>query len=265
MDPVPFFKILDVVRLKRDCITIHTTHKACFVLSCRITGSSRFFCGDAVLNAEQGAILYIPCGSTYQQETAGEELIAVHLEAYAAMPNRLAVFQPEDPQRICALFEKCYAAFVKKEENSACLCMAALYEILAHTRLFAADGQEPAHSGYALAVHRLKAHLYDAALSIETVCRDSGISRAYFNRLFKEDFGVTPLAYINENRISKAKHLLNTGSYTNEEIAALCGFADVKYFYVVFRRLTGQTTRTYVQSAEALLAACRNENGSLLG
>ena len=63
--------------------------------------------------------------------------------------------------------------------------------------------------------------------------------------------------YINENRISKAKHLLDTGSYTNEEIAALCGFADVKYFYVVFRKLTGQTTRQYVQWAEASFAAER--------
>lgn len=257
MDSVPFFKILEVVRLKRGCISINTTHKSCFVLSCRVTGSSRFFCGDDVLSAERGAILYIPRGSTYQQETAGEEVIALHLEAYAAMPNRLAVFRPADPQRACTLFEACYAAFVKKEENYQYFCMAALYEILAHTRLFADAGQDPVHGGYDRAVHRLKTHLYDANLGVETVCRDSGISRAYFNRLFKANFGTTPLAYINENRISKAKHLLDTGSYTNEEIAALCGFADVKYFYVVFRKLTGQTTRQYVQRAEASSAAER--------
>ena len=241
----PFFKILDVILLRRERWKMRTVNKFCFVLSCRLSGESLFFSDGRTLRAGKGDILYIPRGSSYRQETPGEEVIAVHLETYSAMPDRIAVFSPEDPQLVCALFEKCHRAFIDAEKNGGCLCMAAVYEILAHTRLFANDSSgQPA---YDRAAQYLEAHLYDTGFSIENMCREADISRPYFTRLFKERTGTTPLAYVNEKRIDKAGHLLETGSYTNEEIASLCGFSDVKYFYVVFKKITGQTTRGYVQ------------------
>ena len=40
------------------------------------------------------------------------------------------------------------------------------------------------------------------------------------------------------------------GSGKVEEIASLCGFRDVKYFYVIFKKLTGYTTKEYKRSIE---------------
>ena len=54
-----------------------------------------------------------------------------------------------------------------------------------------------------------------------------------------------PTEYVNRLRISTAEFLLKSEDYTNDEIATLCGFNDTKYFYVVFKKITGMTTKEY--------------------
>ena len=85
----------------------------------------------------------------------------------------------------------------------------------------------------------MDAELTSPQFSITALCQKTGISRAYCNRLFREQFQQTPIYYVNQKRIEKAKRLLLSDHYSNEEIAMLCGFGDVKYFYVVFKKLTG--------------------------
>ena len=88
----------------------------------------------------------------------------------------------------------------------------------------------------------LSTHVFEQDFSVETLCENANISRTYFNKIFKETYNTTPIKYINDIRINKAKLLLKSGNYSNEEIAFLCGFNDVKYFYVIFKKLTNQTT-----------------------
>ncbi len=251
MDSPPFFRILDAIKLKRESWKVKTINKSCFALSCRLSGESLFCFDNKTKTARKGDILYIPYGSSYMQETAGEELVVLHLEAYSPVPNRIEVFTPAVPEHVCALFEKCYFEFINKTGNYELRCMAILYEILAQIDLFGKEQNGESGTVYDLAIRYLETHMYDMGFSIEALCRDASVSRPYFNRLFKERFGTTPLVYVNEMRINKAKILLKTGNYTNEEIAGLCGFMDVKYFYVVFKRLTGLTTRSYVKNAKA--------------
>ena len=67
----------------------------------------------------------------------------------------------------------------------------------------------------------------------------------YFNKLFAQVYQCPPTVYANQKRIERAKQFLQSGGFSNEEIASLCGFNDVKYFYVVFKKITGMTTKEY--------------------
>ncbi|MBQ9131846.1 MAG: helix-turn-helix transcriptional regulator [Clostridia bacterium] len=102
------------------------------------------------------------------------------------------------------------------------------------------------------AITYLDAHLFDADLSFERAHKRAHISRTYFNKLFYQAYGCTPTAYVNGQRIERAKRLLISGGFSNEEIASLCGFNDVKYFYVIFKKLTGVTTKGYKKEFEKL-------------
>ena len=51
--------------------------------------------------------------------------------------------------------------------------------------------------------------------------------------------------YINQLKIEKSKFLLSCETYTHNEIASMCGFNDVKYFYTVFKQITNTTAKKY--------------------
>lgn len=56
-------------------------------------------------------------------------------------------------------------------------------------------------------------------------------------------YGTTPVKYRLNSQIEQANRLLATTDLTVEEISERCGFASAAYFYRVFKKLTGKTTR----------------------
>ena len=241
----PLFKILDVVMVDRKNFNIKTVNKSCYVISCRLKGESLFLQNGISDVATRGDILYIPYGSTYYQETKQETVIYIHLETYSAISNDLKIYKHMNPDYVCSLFKKCYDEFICKKTNYEYICLSILYEILSLINLTPPGIEATSNHTFNFAKQYLDSHVYEIDFSIDKLCKFSNISRTYFNRLFKKYFNRTPTNYINEVRIKKAKHLLKIGSYSNEEIAFLCGFNSVKYFYVIFKKLTGQTTREY--------------------
>lgn len=67
----------------------------------------------------------------------------------------------------------------------------------------------------------------------------------YIRRLFKEAYGVTPLVYLNQLRVSKAKACLIAEALSVKEIAHICGFSNAKYFSRVFHSVTGMAPQDY--------------------
>lgn len=240
--------IQEVVRLKRVNYKSKTTNKSHFVISCRINGESSFFCDNETIPVKRGDILYIPSGSTYSQCCKEEDVIYIHFVPLAAAPDKLLFTRSEDPDAICALFLKCYREFTDKKENFLYRCMALLYEIVSHIHFEEAGNRKDNEDIFSKAVQYLNLHMHDNDFSIDALCQHTHISRTYFNRLFKRTYQLTPMVFIHHQRINKAKFLLNNGIYSNEEIARLCGFHDVKYFYVVFKKITGLTPFEYKKS-----------------
>lgn len=243
----PILNILDMTRIIRKNAKKKTYSKACYMLSCRIRGESLFFYNGKHFEVKTGDILYIPFGSTYSQECKSEEIVCFHLEAYSSLPDKMFVFRCENEQsrdRRCTLFTDAYSAWESKEENYKYRCMSLLYEILAEGSIKFSESKKSPQI-IKEAVDYLEVHLFDHDLSIEKICAENNLSRAYFNKLFKYEYGLTPVEYINKQRIKKARFFLDSGNYTNEEIAQLCGFNNIKYFYVVFKRITGLTTKEY--------------------
>jgi len=245
MNSAAVFKILDVVMVDRENRNLQTTNKSCYVLSCRISGESTFTQNGKEFTAKQGDVLYIPYGSSYRQSCKREKVICIHLEAFSAAPSNIMLLRANDTEYVCSLFLKCYKIFTEKEHAFEYACMSVLYEILSVVSFDSFNSATSNNSALSLAMQYLSTHVFEQDFSIETLCENANISRTYFNKIFKKAYNTTPIKYINDIRINKAKLLLKSGNYTNEEVSALCGFSDVKYFYVIFKKHTGQTTLEY--------------------
>lgn len=82
-------------------------------------------------------------------------------------------------------------------------------------------------------------------ISVDTISRKAYLSRNDFFKWFKEQFGLTPLEYINRERIKLAKHLLAEPKNSVSEVSYQCGFSDINYFVRLFRKTEGITPGAY--------------------
>ncbi len=97
------------------------------------------------------------------------------------------------------------------------------------------------------AVKLLRQRLYDPALKVERIAHEANLSEAYFRRLFRKSYGVSPKQYILEQRILHAKRLLTEHTASVTLIAESCGFSGVYHFCRAFKQVTGQTPTEYAK------------------
>ncbi|MBS1598290.1 MAG: AraC family transcriptional regulator [Bacteroidetes bacterium] len=90
-------------------------------------------------------------------------------------------------------------------------------------------------------IHR---HLTEK-LGVDALSRKAYMSRNEFFKWFRQQFGISPLEYINRERIKLAKQLLSNQNATVTETAYQCGFTDVNYFVRVFKKSEGITPGTF--------------------
>lgn len=86
---------------------------------------------------------------------------------------------------------------------------------------------------------------YTERITLEQLAELEHISKSYLSRQFKQQTGVTVIAYINRLRTETAKRLLTTTSYSVSEIAYQVGFESPKYFCRAFRNQTGESPAVF--------------------
>lgn len=75
--------------------------------------------------------------------------------------------------------------------------------------------------------------------TISELCQLTGLSQAYFSRLFKEQIGVTPKHYMYQLKMEHSKYLLSQLGYTVKETAITLGYSDPYIFSNQFKRTYG--------------------------
>ena len=80
---------------------------------------------------------------------------------------------------------------------------------------------------------------YKEKLSLESVASHFFIDKHYLARLFKAQYGVTLVTYLQQVRITHAKRMLRFTDKSIEEIGLECGIGDLNYFSRVFKKLEG--------------------------
>jgi AraC-like DNA-binding protein len=86
---------------------------------------------------------------------------------------------------------------------------------------------------------------FQTNLTVEQLAERAHQNPDYFSRIFKENTGERPLAYIQLKRIERAQFLMITSDLSFNEIAAETGFESLAYFSRMFKKVTGQTPSMY--------------------
>ena len=97
---------------------------------------------------------------------------------------------------------------------------------------------------FAAVVQYVKAHLAEK-LSVDKLSALACMSKATFFRLFKREFGLTPVEYIVRERLAEAKRLLRQPLASVAEVCLRAGLNNLSYFQALFKKHEGMTPGAY--------------------
>ena len=86
---------------------------------------------------------------------------------------------------------------------------------------------------------------YNQNINIDDYAASRGMSVSWFIRNFKKYTGSTPMQFIVGIRINNAQMLLDTTTYSINEISKIIGYDNQLYFSRLFHKLKGYSPREY--------------------
>ena len=95
------------------------------------------------------------------------------------------------------------------------------------------------------AVEYVQEHYSDRNITIESVCKELGVSAAYFSTIFKKETGKTFISFLTDYRMEKAVELLMTTNDKTYIIAEKVGYADPNYFSYAFKKQYSMSPSKY--------------------
>lgn len=101
-----------------------------------------------------------------------------------------------------------------------------------------------------VAVAYIEEHLNDENLSIVSVATHIYLNPVYFGRVFKNTFHMTFKKYLLQQRMEKAKRLLENGDASIGNICEQVGISNPSYFSHLFKQYTGKLPSEYKKEYE---------------
>ncbi len=195
------------------------------------------------LTLAEGDILYLPEGGQYRYTVGPGETECLQIEteisvdgertAFSAVPKKLS----EELSAMRGLLYNLERCPGEMEKNAAVFALLGKLD----ERRYAFSKVSPR---LAPAVQFLDAH-YNEPLYMARVAELCRLSESQLRRLFREELGMSPVAYKNHRRMEKACELLRYTDCRVSEVANGLGFDSVYVFSRVFRRQKGMSPTEY--------------------
>jgi len=257
------FSIRYVYKSKRGTQTHFASGRKITALSFRLSGYSIFEFQNKRIKAAAGSLTYIPPGVDYTLHEGMEELIIIHLNAFGQNEDTIQIINTQDPVFYADLFNRIYAIWKSKCEGYENLCLSLLYRIFGELE----KSESPHHSNHYNLIKDgivwMRTHFQSPDITVAAIANSCGISEVYFRKLFKEDFGISPLKYIHQLRVRLAMTLLEAGHYSISEISEQTGFSDQRYFASCFKKETGMTPTEYKKNNKGDIRIIRENDDHL--
>jgi len=96
-------------------------------------------------------------------------------------------------------------------------------------------------------IHYIEENL-SASIKLESLAKKANSSKYHFCRIFKRNAGASPMQFVTNMRIERAKDLLRSNGNTISAVAYKVGFKDLSNFTRQFKKITGTTPMRYKNS-----------------
>lgn len=200
------------------------------------------FSDGKVLTVGANEIIYLPKHSTYtvESEIIGD-CYAINFdidEEYVFAPF---VVGTKNHNEFLRHYRNANSSWQTKSNGYIMKCKAELYNIIYMMKNEYFMEYLPKSKGDIIlpAVDYIHKNYTGDTISIAELSKLCGITPEYFRKIFRSFYGVSPLKYINDLKISRAAELIRSGMYSVTDAALMSGYTDISHFSREFKRATG--------------------------
>lgn len=165
--------------------------------------------------------------------------------------NTFMSFDIKDNSIITGNFLKIEKSMSSKKSYSMPECTYYLYEMI----LFLLKSITIGHSHpkkYDIlkpAVNYITENYFDSNITNDYLSAKCNISTVYFRKTFTSAYGISPIRYLNNFRIEKAKSILLSDFDTIEQVAFSVGYNSIYHFSKAFKLHTGFNPSEYAKAS----------------
>ena len=211
-------------------------------LALNCDGVKEYVFPDKKIHVGKNEIIYLPKHSDYKV-TALEngDCYAINFDFTEDLIFDEFVFKPKNILKFTECFKGAEQSWKMKKTGFYSKTMSGLYEIIS---MIQQESNKEYISGgkseiITPALDYIHANYTTEQINMQELSSLCGISYEYFRRLFENFHATSPVKYVNNLKITRAKELIESGMYTVTEAAYASGYTDMSHFCREFKKAMG--------------------------
>lgn len=163
-------------------------------------------------------------------------------------PDGLRIFSAKNSSDISNIMLEIRSRFKRQDRTDLIETGASIVKLLSALYALSAGGEDEPTNAAARALAdsvRYMEERYSEKITIDDLSEAAKLSKYYYLRAFKKQYGTTPMDYLCGIRLRHARELLTGTSECIEKIARVCGFGDEKNMLYHFKYRQGITPADY--------------------
>lgn len=233
-----------------------------------ISGSCSYWIEGNTQNVQKGSILMINPGVYHEKQLRGNSTITEFHLAFDNInikglpPDHLvspAAYALSELGEMQEEFDRCYEE-AASEQQCRKLCFDLSLKSIAIRLIVLALRSHYTHvpnDSYDIIfekteqkhlVENLRNYLcdnYQRSISLEKIAGTMYLNSSYLSKIYKSEFGESPLSFLINLRLNKARELLEKGDESITSIAKSVGYDDQYYFSRLFKKYFGTSPANY--------------------
>ncbi len=227
--------------------TTRRTDRPCWAVIIKYEGETVYRAYGKELVSNRSHLVILPKGSSYQWTCTRGGHYAVVEFASELRCQEIFTFPVSDCDGVLELFRELEA---KRLRSRTCTEMEAIHDAYGIILKILQLSRQP--SVPLRKVRKLApaldwiANHYTQPLSNDQLAEIAGMSTVYFRKLFQEVYQMSPMRYVKEIRMEKAKEMLRSDFGSISEVGLSLGYFSISDFSRDFKKHVGVSPRNFV-------------------